>query len=443
MNDWWPKNGRGRAIAAGCLVIAAAYLAKAIVRGLSFTQGDFYFTMPGEYARRLNPALWNSPDMQVALHYNHGQYYYGPSQYLTLFPVVFFDSYERIATALLAIYPFVLLAACAVLWKMLKGRAGQAGWMAAAILALVFAFLPLTQSLVQREFEVVAFLALVAACALAASGREAAAGVAVAYLTWFKYWPIALLGSFVLHRRVKGLAAFAGASAALVLAAQLVFGLDHFIIGKTLDIVGGLMRPLGGGEVLHPVIARGAQKADFCRQWVWGRGTEADVRWALCGVEDRWPWLSARAVFGVLVAATGALFAWGAVTLERRRADTETVKWATIWEFSILTMAGVSFVHAHYYYYIVFLLPLVALFHWYVTRPQPGRALKIALWAVSYVLLNALLVPTSWLSTLLRGDAWQVYLDSGLCLLGTLLLLGLVLWEFVQLTRRAPAALAA
>ncbi|MBI3402934.1 MAG: DUF2029 domain-containing protein [Acidobacteria bacterium] len=460
---WWPKDGRGRVIAALCLAIAAVYLAKGIVRGLEHTQGDFYFTMPGEYAQRLNPALWNSPDMQVALKYNHGLYYYGPSQYLTLFPVVFLNSYEQISTALLLLYPLVLAAACALLVKMLGGRerqegregqvgaelappdgqVGHASWMPAAILAMAFAFLPLTQSLVQREFEAVAFLALIAACALMARGHDAAGGAAVAYLAWFKYWPIVLLASFALHRRVKGLVAFAGASAALFLAAQLVFGLDHFIIGRTVSIVGGLVRPLGGGEVLYPVIARGALKSDFCRQWLDGRGTEADVRWALCGVEDRWPWLSAKAAFGVLAAAAGAIFTWGAVMLERRRADTETVKWAAIWEFSILTMAGVAFVHAHYYYYIVFLLPLAALFHWYVTRPQAGRAFKIALWAVSYVLLNALIVPTSWLSALLRRDAWQAYLDSGLCLLGTLLLLGLVLWEFVQLARRAPAALAA
>src|SRR2546430_7745489 len=50
---------------------------------------------------------------------------------------------------------------------------------------------------------------------------------------------------------------------------------------------------------------------------------------------------------------------------------------------------------------------------------------------------NALIVPTSWLSALLRRDAWQLYLDSGLCLLGTLLLLRLVLFEFVQLDRKS------
>ena len=32
-----------------------------------------------------------------ALDFNHGAYMYGPSQYLTLYPVVFFNSYETIA----------------------------------------------------------------------------------------------------------------------------------------------------------------------------------------------------------------------------------------------------------------------------------------------------------------------------------------------------------
>jgi hypothetical protein len=302
---------------------------------------------------------------------------------------------------------------------------------------MAFAFLPLTQSLVQREFEVVAFLALVAACMLLARGREAAAGAAVAYLAWFKYWPVVLLGSFVLHRRARGLAAFVLASAALLLAAQLAFGLQHFIVGKTIRIIAGLLRPLGTGEVLLPVIERGAQKSDFCRQWIPGRGADVPIRWALCGVEDRWPWISARAVFAAVTIVTAGLFIWGALKLERRKADidTEVATWGTIWEFSILTIAGVAFIHAHYYYFIALLVPLAALLYWYVTRRQPGRRLKIAMWAVTYALLNALIVPTSWLSALIQRDAWQMYLDSGLCLLGTLLLLGLVLWEFVQLVR--------
>jgi hypothetical protein len=440
ISDAWPADRRARLLVAVCLIVGSVYFAKALYRGASFTQGDFYFSLPGEYAQRLNPTLWNSPDLKGAIAFNHGAYMYGPTQYLTLFPIVFLDSYRSIARVLLVAYAGVLVIGYRRLWRLLAADAAHAPVLAAAVFAIVFAFLPLTTALVQREFEVVAFVALVMACACMVSGRDVAGGALIAYLTWFKYWPIMLLGTFILHRRLKGLTAFAVTSVALLLAAQLAFGLNHFIIAKTVSIVEGLVRPLGSGEVLYPVIARGALKSDFCRQWVGGRGTLADVRWALCGVEDHWPWLSAKVAFATLTITTGALYVWGALTLERASADAERAKWGAIWEFSILTMAGVAFVHAHYYYFVVFLLPLTALLYWYATRPQPWRSVKLGVWASTYMLLNALMIPTTWLSVLLQTDAWQAYLESGLCLLGMLMLLGLVLWEFGQLARRAPVA---
>jgi hypothetical protein len=425
------------------IAIGAAYLAKAMYRGLGFSQGDFYFTLPGEYAQRLNPALWSSPDMQSAIAFNHGAYVYGPTQYLTLFPIVFLDSYDSIAAVLLVAYAAIVIAACYLLRKLitLNELAPAVPAVGAAVFAVVAAFLPLTQAVIQREFEVVAFLALVAACLWFVRGRDAASGAAVAYLTWFKYWPIVLLGAFVMHRRWKALGGFAAMTVAVFAAAQLVFGLQHFIIGRTVSIVGGLMRPIATGDVLYPVISRGAQKSDFCRQWIWGRGTAADIRWALCGVEDHLPWLPARAVFLGLAAVTAGTFLWAAYQLEVRRRDPIAAKWGGVWEFSALAMGGASFVHGHYYYFIVFLLPLVALAYWYATRPQPWRRTKVALWVASYLLLNAFLIPTSWLSTVLHRDAWALYMDSGLCLLGVLILLGLVLWELARAAARPPDAL--
>lgn len=439
----WPGSRRARLLATACLVIGSLYLVKAIVRGNEFTRGDFYFSLPGQYAEHLNPTLWNSPDIQAARDFNHGTYPYGPTQYLTLFPIVFLNSYGAIGSALLAVYTAVVLGACYLLWRLVTVDEAGPPVMGAVIFAMVAAFLPLTQALIQREFEVVAFAALVAACLWFARGRDVASGAAIAYLTWFKYWPIVLLSAFVMHRRHKGLAAFAAASAGLLLTAQLVFGLQHFSIGRTITIIGGLVRPLGGGEVLYPAMPRGAVKSDFCRQWIWGRGTAADVRWELCGVEDQFPLFPARAVFAVLIIATAAVFVWGAYRLERGGQDPITAKWAAIWEFSLLTMGGAAFVHGHYYYFIVFLLPFVALTYWYATRQEPWRWTKIALLTMSYLLLNAFMMPTSWLSALLQRDAWALYLDSGLTLLGTLLLLGLVLWEFARLSLRAPKALAA
>lgn len=430
-------------LAIACILVGGLYLGKAIVRGAEFTQGDFYFSLPGMYAERWNPTLWHSADIAAAREFSRGLYLYGPTQYLTLFPIVFLDSYGAIASALLAVYICVVFAACYLLWRLVSMREAAQPVMGAAVFAIVAAFLPLTQALIQREFEVVAFLGLVAACVLFARGRDAASGALVAYLTWFKYWPIVLLAAFVMHRRYKALAGFAVGSAGLLLAAQLVFGLQHFIIGRTVEIIGGLVRPLGGGEVLYPAIPRGAQKSDFCRQWIWGRGTAADVRWELCGVEDRWPLFPARAVFVALVVVTAAVFVWCAYRLERSRPGALTAKWAAVWEFSLLTIGGASFVHGHYYYFVVFLLPFVALAYWYATRQQPWRPAKVAVLSASYLLLNAFMIPTSWVSALLQRDAWALYLDSGLTLLGTVLLLALVLWEFARLSAQAPATVEA
>jgi hypothetical protein len=424
---------------AACIAIGVLYFVKAIYRGLTFTRGDFYFTMPGEYAQRLNPALWTSPDLQQALGYNHGWYLYGPTQYMTLYPMVFLPTYESIAAALLVVYPFVLAAAFYVLWRLVSFKETAPAVLAAATFAMVFAFLPLTQALIQREFEVVAFLALALACLQLVRGRDVEAGALVAYLTWFKYWPVILLGVFVVQRRVRGLVAFAVASAVILLAAQLVFGLRHFVIGKTTLTIGGLLRPLGSGEVLLPVIPEGAGKSDFCRQWIWGRGTQADVRWALCSLEYRVPAFPAKAAFISLIAGIAGVFLWGAFRLGAHP-SADAAKWASIWEFSILTVVGSSFIHAHYYYLIVFLLPLAALLFWYATRPQPARIAKVIAWGVAYVVLNAFVVPTSWLTRVLARDAWEAYLNSGVYLAGMLLLLALLLVEFVGLSARASHA---
>jgi glycosyl transferase family 87 len=427
-----------RLLAGACVVVGLLYFAKALYRGASFNQGDFYFSLPGAYAQRLNPALWNSADLKGAIDFNHGTYMYGPSQYLTLYPIVFLDSYRAIAAVLLGAYAVVALLAWLALRRLLEFDGARRPLLAAGLFGIVFAFLPLAQVLIQREFEAVAWLALVIACGLYMRGRDAAAGAAIAYLAWFKYWPVVLLGGFVVHRRFKGLAGFAAASAVLLLSAQVVFGLQNFLIGKTLAIVAGLVRPLGSGYVLYPVIPRGAAKSDFCRQWIWGRGTAADVRWALCGVEDRFSWIPAKAAFFTIVGATAIVFVWAALRFDAGARDRIAANWHALWEFSVLTIAGATFVHAHYYYFIVLLLPLCALAWRYAGYPHPWRRTKIAIWTASYLLLNALMLPTSWMSAALGQDAWGLFLDSGLPLLGLLLLLGLVLWEFVESSEAAP-----
>ena len=418
--------------------VAALYLGKAIYRGLTFIHGDFYFTLPGAYAERWNPELWHSPDLQLALQYNDGSYIYGPVQYLVLFPIVFLDSYASIASALLVVYPVVAIAAAFVLWRLVRPQDTRDLVTLALVLAVAFAFLPLTQAIVQREFEIVALLMLVATCLLFVRGQYAASGALLACMTWFKYWPVLLLIPFVVHRRIRGMLAFVGMSAGLLVVTQLVFGLEHFVIPKTAGIVGGLVRPLGSGDPLYAVIPRGAEKSDFCRQWIPGRGTQVDVRWALCGIADRFPVVPAKALFVGVVVVTAVLFFWSAIGLDRRWADPVVSHWGPIWEVSVLVIGGAAFLHAHFYYFIVFLLPLTALLCRYLTRPGRWQGAEITAWAATYLLLNAFLVPPSLLSRWSGLDVWALYLDSGLPLIGTLMLLGLVLRELAQLARIAP-----
>jgi hypothetical protein len=438
MSGQWSNGRHERLVIALLFMVGALFLGKAVFRGLTFNLGDFYYTFPGEYAQRWNPTLWSSPDVRLALEYNHGAYFYGPTQYLLLFPIVFLNSYASVATLLLFVYAGVLVASWHVLSRLVTVNPRHVPVVSAVLFAAMFAFLPLSQALIQREFEVVGFLLLVVACLMWASGRDAAAGVTVGCLTWFKYWPIVLVAAFVVHRRWRALAAFVIASVALLGCAHLIFGLEHFRIEATAAIIGRLAQPLGGGKTLLPVTAEGALKSDFCRQWISGRGTQADVRWALCGVENQLPWLSARAVYYLLALSAAAAFLWAAYRSERRdrrereSPDRAARRWTAIWEFSLLTIVAASFVHAHYYYLIVLLLPLAALLSWYLTQPQPRRALKLGVLVASYGALTGFLIPMSWLSQTVGRNMWALYLESGVCLLGIVLLLFLVITELVR-----------
>ena len=85
-------------------------------------------TLPGGYAETLNPTLWNSPDLVIP-HMEIRQYFadaerdgartylYGPMQYLTLYPMVFLDSYAAIAHLLLVVYVGLILLTCWVISK--------------------------------------------------------------------------------------------------------------------------------------------------------------------------------------------------------------------------------------------------------------------------------------------------------------------------------------
>src|SRR3954466_10903677 len=81
-------------------VAASARFGAAIYRAPATAQGDFMATLPGAYARQLNPTLWNSDDLRPSLGFGRDIYLYGPTQYLLLYPIVFLDSYAQIARVL-------------------------------------------------------------------------------------------------------------------------------------------------------------------------------------------------------------------------------------------------------------------------------------------------------------------------------------------------------
>ena len=50
------------------------------------------------------------------------------------------------------------------------------------------------------------------------------------YIAWFKIWPIAFFGLFLVKRQFKAAAGFALATVITLGAGQMLFGLDRFIL---------------------------------------------------------------------------------------------------------------------------------------------------------------------------------------------------------------------
>src|SRR4051794_11476497 len=97
-----------RALLIAAALAAAARFGAAIYRAPAAAHGDFLTTLPGAYARALNPTLWNSDDLRDSLGFHREIYLYGPTQYLLLYPIVFLNSYAQIARVLGVVYLAVL-----------------------------------------------------------------------------------------------------------------------------------------------------------------------------------------------------------------------------------------------------------------------------------------------------------------------------------------------
>src|SRR5687767_14190726 len=139
------------------VALVLARVAGVIWSATGRTLGDFFASMPGAHVEQLNPTLWNSPDLVGAWGYHQPTYFHGPTQYLTLYPLSYLDSFAQIAAVLLVVYGGVLALTFWMLWLIAK-RLGASRAAFVPLLASTFLFLPLLQAYLQREF------ALVLAC---------------------------------------------------------------------------------------------------------------------------------------------------------------------------------------------------------------------------------------------------------------------------------------
>jgi hypothetical protein len=337
--------------------------------------------------------------------YRHG-YTYGPSQYLTLWPIVFLDSYRQIAMTLLPIYAAVVILIGYILWRLCEAlfplsdgcRAGHL----MTVLAVVLAFGPLLIAFGQREFEVLQALAIVLGAYWLATDRTFAAGAVLGYISLFKYWPLALAGYFVMTRRWRALAGFAIAVVMVLVTAHALFGLGRF---KSMSLVGAQKQ---WGRVYGPFTA-----SPFCQA---PNGTAASLHAGACAIAAGRSRIAAPLFYG-LIAAGVVLF-----TVRARRSD----RWRQTVDFcAVVAAAGIVF-HGHYYYLSVLIMPLTLLIYRGVWAEGQASSARLWLAVASYALLSTFMVPVGLASRLTGRDIWSAYLSHGTYAYGEMLLFALL-----------------
>ena len=418
------------------VVVAAARIAGAAWAATERTRGDFYASLPGAYVETLNPRLWNSPDMELAWGYHRPTYFHGPTQYLTLYPTAFFNSFEQIAAFLLPVYALLVALTFWLLWKIAL-RLGAGRDFFAVLLASTFLFFPLLQALIQREFEIVIACALAAAVLWLLDDKRTPAAAMLAYVAWFKYIPVLFGGYFVLRRWWRELAVFAVVSALILLASQLLFGLDKFFNNNVPGHAAQAMVFWGSG------FARDAggtlYGTGFCDGWHEQETTATSVRSGLCTLASQHRWLNPALVYLVLCAAIAAVYLAVHARLEALGAPAGNEIRRRALEASIVTAVCTYFVFSHYYYFVLLLIPLTVLLAIYwVDRRRPA----MFAWLLAYFLLAAFVVPNSILNRIAGFNVWEPYMWNAVFLYGELLLMFLLLHDYWRLVPSAVEGLA-
>ncbi len=412
-------------------LLVCALLAVGIARfglvaysGLTYNIGDFYSTLPGAYVESLNPTLWASPDLTNGR--GRGiNYQRGPTQFVTAYPLSFLDSYREIANVLLVVYAVLILGTAYLMWRTFAPGSRDYQLLALVISSSLL-FFPTLQAYIAREFELVILAGTVLMISAATQGRLLAAGAWAAYITLYKYLPVALLPYFVTRRWWRALAGFAAASLVLIAVAHVLFGIDNFTSdGYAGSFVTALLNNLQSTQEFC------YGKFQFLRYST--ATNDVSVGLGLCGVQERVP-LPVVAIYLGLIGGTLLALGYGFFRLEfggPREAGVE--RWRRILELSAVGIVYTTFFLTHYYYLTLLIVPLTAL----MVRAYLERRWGLwGAWAVSYLLLSAFLVPLTFLSRWAQMDLWTLYINSLAYLPGELLLLGTVLYEYVRLAIR-------
>jgi hypothetical protein len=425
-----PRAPVTRYLAVSAVLLSTIRFALAIYSGRhELVYGDFAATLPGGYAERLNPTLWNSPDLIHSWAFHEHSYLHGPTQFLTLYPLVFLNSYTEIARLLLAAYAFVMLAAVYVIWRTLRDAEGRP-IPAAAVYAAVLAFFPAIQAYAQREFEVVILLATALMFWAVVRDRQGWVGGVLAYIAWFKYLPLSMVPYLVIRRWRRALIGFVLVSGGLLLAAHLLFDLRHF--------VDNLVPTMAGGQ-LAVILGR----VDFCHgadpKFSAANRTFAGVRWGLCTLQDRGVGIPPLATYLALAGVIAVVGLVGFLRLERlgTRRSPWAERWRRVLELSLLLTIYTTFLFTHYYYLSVLIVPVTALL---VRFLADRRWAALAWWSATYACLSTFTFPVGVLDKIFRVnpwdfDAWDWYMRYAVYFPGELLLLALLLHEYVTLPR--------
>jgi hypothetical protein len=421
--------------------IAILLIALVIVRVASVTwsatgrtRGDFYASMPGAYVETLNPVLWDSPDMTGAWGYHNHTYYHGPIQYLTLYPIAFFDTFAQIAFALLPLYFLLLCGTFWMLWRLAR-RLGASDALFVPLLASMFLFFPVLQAYLQREFEVVLTFALTAALLSLVNDRRGRAAAWLAYAAWFKYIPLMFAGYLFLRRWWKELGIFAAVSAVILLASHALFDLSRFFNNNVPGHAAQVFN-VWGFDFKYDATGH-LYGTGFCEGWFDNESTLSNLRHGLCTISAYNRWVNPPVIYLAVCAAVAALYLWTHFRLERRVLSVLQESRRRALEFSIITTICSCFFFSHYYYLIALVIPYSVLLVLYLAD---RRYRAFGLWAISYFLVSAFVVPMTILNRLAGYDMWEPYIWKAWFWYGEMLLVGLLMFEYGRLVSVTPAA---